>query len=59
MVYNFRPAPNTDQGWSGIDIPGLLLETILFLVGIRHWSENIDHMVCKLKRPEFPDVSNY
>jgi hypothetical protein len=28
MVYNFRPEPNTDQAWSGIDTPGLLFETM-------------------------------
>ncbi len=27
MVYIFRPLTNTDQGWSSIDTPGLLLET--------------------------------
>ena len=41
MVYNFRPVPNTDQGWSGIDTPGLLLET---MVWYRHpWSIIRDH----------------
>ncbi len=48
MGYNFRPVPNTDQDWSGIDTPGLLLETNFFLVGIWHWYENIHHMVWKL-----------
>ncbi len=41
MVYNFRPVPNTDQGWSDIDTPGLLLET---MVWYRHpWSIIRDH----------------
>jgi hypothetical protein len=41
VAYNFRPVPNTDQGWSGIDTPGLLLET---MVWYRHpWSIIRDH----------------